>query len=232
MTRAGRIVCFAAAMWMLLPAAALARDALVVETEGHGTIEKCWVLVCSARAFDVPAVIVVGDILRLVAPPGEDDVTFSVHSITQERGGNCFLHDSPFRRRGGTVMLGKCRVVEVDAAPPPIAQLPDKLVEAIEFLGSISGMSEVCGLSPKENTTAALKWYERSIDLWEIVEKYTERVAPANEDARMKATLGFGIAAAQQSEEPERIWDDPQGCGTEMASEVDGIISEWHRYLR
>ena len=55
---------------------------------------------------------------------------------------------------------------------------------------------------------------------------------PGDEAAATASLLGFVGALDEQSQEPERLWNDPLGCNTEMAVEMDGVINEWREYIR
>ena len=108
----------------------------------------------------------------------------------------------------------------------------DELKQIVETLGTVAGVSIVCAQSPKLDDEASLKWWGRSARLEDLAMDYAERLAPGDEDVAAATTLTLGMISLDQQQEPERVWDDPRGCGEAMAAEADFLIQQARNGLK
>ena len=87
-----------------------------------------------------------------------------------------------------------------------------------------AGLAVVCAQSPTVETEDSLVWYRRALTLEDLAMKYAERLAPEDEAAATSTMLAMAAYSAELQEAPQRVWDDPQGCGEEMKREIDDMI--------
>ena len=121
---------------------------------------------------------------------------------------------------------GSFETVAASAAPPTKTEV-NKLLQAMHEIGAIEGIVIACSRSPHIDDEMALRWQGWAIDLNEIAMEYAERVYADDEAGQGGALLAFGIASGNQQEEPQRLWNDPEGCGEKMRREIEWYIESW-----
>ena len=195
--------------------AATAGEIEAARTDGEGYFEtSCFsipffgIQSCKSHTTAVPKLVKEGQTIELVSQ-GESYGEFYINSIFQESNGNCFLYNSN-RDPEGIVMLGKCEPVTASAVPPTEFEVK-KLRRAMADLGAFEGIVVLCARSPHADDETAQRWWGKSGDLLNIAIEYAKHVYPNNEDARGIALLTFLGASHGQRENPERIWDHPDG---------------------
>ena len=100
----------------------------------------------------------------------------------------------------------------------------DKLAETVEVLGMGAGLAVVCAQSPTVETEDSLAWFRRALTLEDLAMEYAERLAPGDEAVATSTMLALAADSAELQEAPQRVWDDPQGCGEEMKREINDMI--------
>ena len=124
--------------------------------------------------------------------------------------------------------IGSADDRRAQAKPETIGEMK----QIVETLGSMAGISIVCAQSPKLDDEASLKWRRRSTKLEDLAMDYAEQFAPGDEEIATATTLTLGVISLNQQQEPERIWDDPRGCGAAMAAEIDYLIQQTRNGLK
>ena len=100
----------------------------------------------------------------------------------------------------------------------------DKLGQIVETLGMGAGVAIVCSRSPTLETKASLAWARRALTLQDLAMKYAEHLAPGDEAAATATRMALAALSAELQEVPQRVWDDPHGCGEETQREINDMI--------
>lgn len=229
---AGRILRRIGLIGMFLAASqagAVERAVEMIETPGRAALLECtnyiFISRCDRKTVSLPKRIWLGDRLKIHVEGKVKPVQFDVRWLRGDpKRALCWIGDDYGHRRGNDyIVVRNCRIV-----PPAEARKAGnirRLAGLIEFLGSTAGVAEVCARSPKLDAKTSLEWSGRSIALYDLAQRYIERLAPSDETAETAATIAMHLTAADQHENPERVWNDPQGCRGSVAKEVTAIIA-------
>ncbi len=207
----------------------------MIVTPGRASLSECTSYLffgrCEYRSVVLPKRVWFGDRIEIRVKGKTESERFDVRRLRGDpKRALCWIGNDDRPGLGSdTITVHDCQIPTPTEARK--AKTIQRLAEIAGFLGSTAGLAEVCSRSPKLDAKTSLEWTRRAIDLYDLTQRYTEYLAPSDESAQTAAEIGMHAAAADQHENPGRIWNDPRGCGAEMTKDIERVILDVKRCL-